>query len=85
MYGHLSLNCILLEAFVEKTFAIHRKSMKTTKLFSRVAFVIYGMFNVLLCKINSLIVLLEYIDLSILIYINKYLGGGTCYLVLIYI
>ena len=32
----------LLEAFVGKTFAIHQKSTKTVKPFSRVAFVVYG-------------------------------------------
>ena len=31
----------LLKALVGKTFAIHRKSIKTVKLFSRVAFVAY--------------------------------------------
>ena len=33
----------LLKAFIGKTFMIHRKSTKTAKLFSHVAFVIYSM------------------------------------------
>ena len=33
----------LIKAFIAETFAIHRKSMKTAKLFSRVAFVAYSM------------------------------------------
>ena len=32
----------LLTAFVGKTFAAHQNSVKTAKLFSRVAFVVYG-------------------------------------------
>ena len=32
----------LLKAFIGKTFELHRKSAKTTKLFSRVASVAYG-------------------------------------------
>ena len=32
----------LLKAFVEKTFTVHLKSAKTVKLFSRVAFIAYG-------------------------------------------
>ena len=33
----------LLKAFVENTFTVHQNSEKTTKVFSHVAFVVYGM------------------------------------------
>ena len=40
----LKLSAVIAQSILrEKTFAIHRKSEKTMKLFSRVAFVIYGM------------------------------------------
>ena len=35
----------LLKLIVEKAFAIHQKSAKTTKLFSHIAFVVFGMHN----------------------------------------
>ena len=45
----------LLKAFTRKTFVIHQKSVRTPKLFSQVAFVVYGSGNFYNCILISIV------------------------------
>ena len=44
----------MLKASEGKTFAIHQKSVKTMKLFSGVAFVVYGIYSFITLKFYAL-------------------------------